>query len=66
VYALAKGLYGIGTLALVGALLAWTLVGRRATVTGELAQPQAADTATGPAPAIEGSAGAAAPETVAA
>jgi EmrB/QacA subfamily drug resistance transporter len=30
VYALSKGLYAIGSLALLGALLAWTLVGRRA------------------------------------
>jgi EmrB/QacA subfamily drug resistance transporter len=29
VYALSKGLYAIGALALLGALLAWTLVGRR-------------------------------------
>jgi MFS family permease len=32
VYALSKGLYAIGGLALLGALLAWTLVGRRAEV----------------------------------
>jgi MFS family permease len=37
VYALSKGLYGIGALALLGALLAWTLVTNRAA-----AQPQAA------------------------
>jgi len=29
VYALSKGLYAVGTLALLGSLLAWTLVGRR-------------------------------------
>ena len=31
VYALTKGLYAIGALALLGALLAWTLIGRAAT-----------------------------------
>jgi hypothetical protein len=56
VYALTKGLYAIGTLALLGALLSWTLMGRRergafapepvagAAPAGELREAPAAET----------------------
>jgi MFS family permease len=43
VYALSKGLYAVGTLALLGALLAWALVGRRpAVATAQVAAEPAA------------------------
>ncbi len=45
VYALSKGLYGIGALALVGALLAWTLVRREAEQPQKQAQGVPADVA---------------------
>jgi MFS family permease len=62
VYALSKGLYAIGALALVGALLAWTLVRSRP---GQAAEPSAAS-AVIPGP-VEGLAEQReAPETVAA
>jgi hypothetical protein len=64
VYALTKGLYAIGTLALVGSLLAWMLIGRSAAFAAPLAEAQTADSAHASAPAIEGSATAAAADTV--
>jgi len=41
VYALSKGLYAIGSLALLGALLAWVLMGRRAATPASAPSPGA-------------------------
>ena len=40
-YALSKGLYAIGSLALLGALLAWVLMGRRAATPASAPSPGA-------------------------
>jgi len=57
VYALTKGLYGIGALALAGALLAWTLMGR-SEVPAAVSQPE-------PSRAQRGAPGGAEPATAA-
>ena len=60
VYALSKGLYAIGALALLGALLAWTLVRDRGAAQLAPASTQPAE----PAPALEPSARVQEPETI--
>ena len=60
VYALSKGLYAIGALALLGALLAWTLVRDRGAAQLAPASAQPAE----PAPALEPSARVQEPETI--
>ena len=61
VYALTKGLFVIGALALLGALLAWTLMGRSAV---PAAVPEAQRT-TAQQPAVRGASGGAEPVTAA-
>jgi EmrB/QacA subfamily drug resistance transporter len=60
VYALSKGLYALGALALLGALLAWTLVRDRGAAQLAPASAQPAE----PAPALEASARVQEPETI--
>ena len=71
VYALTKGLYAIGALALLGALLAWTLIGRAATQPTSQPVPALQPTPTaepaaeaGPATGTESTARAPAAETI--
>ena len=71
VYALTKGLYAIGALALLGALLAWTLIGRAATQPTSQPVPALQPTPTaepaaeaGPATGAESTARAPAAETI--
>jgi EmrB/QacA subfamily drug resistance transporter len=71
VYALTKGLYAIGALALLGALLAWTLIGRAATQPTSQPAPALQPTPTtgaaagaGPATGAESTARAPAAETI--
>jgi MFS family permease len=56
VYALSKGLYAVGTLALLGSLLAWTVVGRRPAPrpAPHLERSEPAGTQAGPAMAAAG------------
>jgi EmrB/QacA subfamily drug resistance transporter len=61
VYALTKGLYAIGALALVGAMLAWTLIGRGGAASASLTPRASLDSAP-----LDGSPAEPAPETVAA